>query len=150
VNAERLPGPPVTLQLQRVPEQQALAVLLRTAAGYLAAPRRAGTQGASQYESVMILATSSPPAAAPAAAAGRAPIGRPLPPPPIEMVGPPDGGDPGAAEGFITVGSAPGPRPAPPPPNAAGPTPPAFPTRPTPMQPGSAPPDADGPPQPER
>ena len=63
VNAERVAGPPVTLQLEKVPEQQALAVLLRSVAGYLAAPRRAGVPGASQYESVMILATSTPPAA---------------------------------------------------------------------------------------
>src|SRR5262245_595295 len=79
VNAERVAGPPVTLQLQKVPEQQALAVLLRSVAGYLAAPRRAGVPGASQYESVMILATSTPPAAA--AAAARAPINpsRPAP-----------------------------------------------------------------------
>ena len=60
VNAERVAGPPVTLQLQRVPEQEAPAVLLRSVAGYLAAPRRAGMPGASQYESAMILATSAP------------------------------------------------------------------------------------------
>ena len=40
VNGERVAGPPVTLQLDRMPEQQALAVLLRSVAGYLAAARR--------------------------------------------------------------------------------------------------------------
>lgn len=150
VNAERVPGPPVTLQLQRVPEQQALAVLLRSAAGYLAAPRRSAAQGASQYESVMILATSTAPAAAPTAAAGRAPIGRPAPPPPIEMVGPSDGGDPGETEGFITVGSAPVPRQQTPAAGAAGPPGATFPPRPTPIRPDIVPPDDDGPPQPER
>ena len=150
VNADRVAGPPLTLQLQRVPEQQALAVLLRSAAGYLAAPRRAGTQGASQYESVMILATSSAPATAPAAAPGRTPIGRPVPPLPSEMIGPSsEGGDPGSTEGFITVGSAPGPRQPTPAAGPAGP-PGAFPPRPTAMQPTVAPPGADGPPQPER
>jgi hypothetical protein len=118
VNAERVAGPPVTLQLQRVPEQQALAILLRSVAGYLAAPRRAGTAGASQYESVMILATSTPPAgpaAAPAAAA-RGPInpaGRPILNP--AMLGqdqPPQGGDGEQipSDGFIAVGNAPPPR----------------------------------------
>ena len=149
VNAERVPGPPVTLQFERVPEQQALAVLLRSAAGYLAAPRRAGAQGASQYESVMILATSTPPTTAPAAAAGRAPTGRPIPQP-IEMVGPPDAGDPGATEGFITVGSAPRPRQPTPAAGAAGPPATPFPPQPAPIQPGIVPPDGDGPPPPER
>ncbi len=45
VNAERVAGPPVTIQLQQIPEQQALAILLRSVAGYLAAPRRAGGTG---------------------------------------------------------------------------------------------------------
>ena len=121
VNAERVAGPPVTLQLQKVPEQQALAVLLRSVAGYLAAPRRAGVPGASQYESVMILATSTPPPAAQAAAA-RAPVnpGR-LAPNPLNFGQPQampddqpqpmaDAGDPVAAGGFITVGNAPAPR----------------------------------------
>jgi hypothetical protein len=117
VNGERVAGPPVTIQLQGVPEQEALAVLLRSAAGYLAAPRRAGSAGASVYESVMILATSTPPAAAPAPATGaRGPvnsIGRPIPSQ-VEMLGPeqlmPDGDDQIVSEGFITVGSAPAPR----------------------------------------
>ena len=100
VNAERVAGPPVTLQLQQVPEQQALAVLLRSVAGYLAAPRRAGGAGASHYESVMILATSTPSGTpAPPAAAARGPVNpliRPIPPQ-MEMLGqqqemPDDGG----------------------------------------------------------
>ena len=149
VNAERVAGPPVTLQLQRVPEQQALAVLLRSVAGYLAAPRRAGAPGASQYESVMILATSTPPAATTGAAAARAAIGRPVPPP-IEMVGAqPEGGDPIGSEGFITVGNAPAPRQQPPAAGAAGPRGPTFPPRPTTIQPGIMPPDSEGPPQQE-
>jgi hypothetical protein len=39
VNAERIPGGPMTLELTNVPEAQALDTLLRSAAGYLAAPR---------------------------------------------------------------------------------------------------------------
>jgi hypothetical protein len=106
----------VTIQLERVPEQQALAVLLRSVAGYLAAPRRAGTAGTSQYESVMILATSTPPAAAPAAAAGARgpgiPIARPIPSQ-VDVLDRPDADDQVRSEGFITVGSAPTPRPTP-------------------------------------
>jgi hypothetical protein len=114
VNAERVAGPPMTIQLPGVPEQEALAVLLRSAAGYLAAPRRAGGAGASVYESVLILATSTPPAAVPAAAAGGRgltnPVVRPMPSQ-IEMPGQQQGGDDQiASEGFITVGSAPAPR----------------------------------------
>ncbi len=112
VNAERVAGPPVTLQLENFPEQQALAVLLRSVAGYVAAPRRAGVPGASQYESVMILATSTPPAAA--AAAARPPInpGR-LAPGRVDLGQPqlmPDDRDPIASGGFLTVGNAPAPR----------------------------------------
>jgi hypothetical protein len=117
VNGERIVGPPLTIQLDRVSEQEALAVLLRSAAGYLAAPRRAGSAGASVYESVMILATSTPPAAAPAAATGaRGPvntIGRPIPSQ-LDLLGQqppiPDGDDQIVSDGFITVGSAPAPR----------------------------------------
>ena len=138
VNAERVAGPPVTLQLQQVPEQQALAILLRSVAGYLAAPRRAGGTGASQYDSVMILATSTPPATpAPAAAAARGqlnPIIRPNPLQVEQFEQPtPDDDGKDASEGFIAVGSAPAPR---------QPTPPGFP-----MPPGNIPPPG-GPPRP--
>jgi len=63
VGAERLPGGPVTLELVDVPEKEALDILLRTAAGYIAAPRPAEVAGASQYDRVIIMATSKPPAA---------------------------------------------------------------------------------------
>ena len=39
VNAEKVVGLPVTLELVDVPERQALDTLLRSTAGYLAAPR---------------------------------------------------------------------------------------------------------------
>jgi hypothetical protein len=151
INAESVAGPPVTLQLQRVPEQQALAVLLRSVAGYLAAPRRAGTPGASQYESVMILATSTPPATSPAAA-GRAPVNRGNPRVDIASPQPgPEGGGPGESEGgFITIGSAPTPRQTPAPGGVTtGPAgmipkvdlPPGVPPRPTTVKPGVVFPD---------
>ena len=40
VNAEKLNGPAMTLQLVDTPEREALDILLRSASGYIAAPRR--------------------------------------------------------------------------------------------------------------
>ena len=45
VNGDRLGGPPLTLELTAVTERQALDTLLRNVAGYMLAPRRAGTRG---------------------------------------------------------------------------------------------------------
>ena len=39
LNADRVPGAPLTLQLNNVPETQALDTLLRTVSGYVASPR---------------------------------------------------------------------------------------------------------------
>jgi hypothetical protein len=89
VNAEKIPGGPVTIELVDVPEKEALDVLLRTAAGYIAAPRPANLVGASQFDRVIVLATSRPPAATSVAPA---PFGvnraMPMPPQP-----PPDDDD---------------------------------------------------------
>lgn len=60
VNAEKLGGAPVTLKLVDVPERQALDTILRSAAGYMAAPRAPGAAGASQYDRILILASSRP------------------------------------------------------------------------------------------
>lgn len=59
VNGERLTGAPVTLELNGVPERQALDILLRSATGYMAGPRQAGQAGQSAYASILILPTSS-------------------------------------------------------------------------------------------
>jgi hypothetical protein len=68
VGAERLSGPPVTLRLENVPERQALETLLRSASGYMAAPRtQPAGPSASLYDRILILPTSSAP---PMAAAG--------------------------------------------------------------------------------
>ena len=66
VNLERLAGPPLTLELRDLPESKALAILLRSVAGYIAAPRAAALPGASQYDRILILPTSRAVAAAPA------------------------------------------------------------------------------------
>lgn len=96
VNADRVVGPPVTLELTGVPERQALDILLRSVAGYVAAPRRAGAQGASIFDRIMILPTSvaprNPPPAPPAAVGQRPVPGLPRapaiprPPAPTETV----------------------------------------------------------------
>lgn len=76
VNGERVPGPPVTLSLTDVPEAKALDLVLRSVAGYLAAPRATSDASPSQYDRIVVLAIARPPAGvaapAPAAQAGAA------------------------------------------------------------------------------
>lgn len=59
-NRELLPGTPVTLSINNEPEAQALAVVLRAIAGYLAVRRPAGTAGASVFEKIVVLRANSP------------------------------------------------------------------------------------------
>ena len=59
VNGERVPGAPLTLELNGVTERQAVDVLLRTAAGYIVAPRAADSSAASSFASILILPTSA-------------------------------------------------------------------------------------------
>lgn len=73
VGVERITGAPLTIKLIDVPESKALEVILRSVAGYMAAPRAAGT-GASIYDRILVMATSTAPPPIPAAAA------RPTPP----------------------------------------------------------------------
>jgi hypothetical protein len=61
VGVERVTGAPVTITLIGVPEAQALEVILRSVAGYMAAPRATGT-GASIYDRILVMATSAAPA----------------------------------------------------------------------------------------
>ena len=62
VGVERVAGAPLTVKLIDVPEAQALEVILRNVAGYMAAPRSTG-EGASTYDRILVMATSSVPAA---------------------------------------------------------------------------------------
>ncbi len=73
VGAERVTGAPLTLRLERVPEAKALDIVLRGAAGYMAAARPAAGVGGSMYDRILVLATSTPPTgpAANGAAANR-------------------------------------------------------------------------------
>ncbi len=63
VNADKLAGPALTIQLVNTPERDVLDILLRSAAGYIAAPRPTLVAGAAVYDRVTIMATSRPPAA---------------------------------------------------------------------------------------
>ena len=84
VNAEKLTGASVTLQLVDVPEKQALDLLLHSASGYMAALRPVGAVGASLYDRVMIMPTSRPPAVSASAAPPaftRPPVVQPRPVP---------------------------------------------------------------------
>lgn len=71
-NLDQLKGPRVTLELHEVPEAAALAVLLRSASGYVALPRTTPTPTGSVFQSILILASSSSPAP-PVAVTARAP-----------------------------------------------------------------------------
>ena len=73
VNGERVPGAPVTLQLTDVPERQALEIVLRGAAGYMVLARDTVTPGASAFDKILVLPTTSRAPAAAAPAATRAP-----------------------------------------------------------------------------
>ena len=62
VDADKLTGRPVRLQLVDVPEATALRVLLRQAAGYVAAPRAERAPEASRFDRVLVMAASRRPA----------------------------------------------------------------------------------------
>jgi hypothetical protein len=61
VGAERISGAPLTIKLINVPEAKALETILRSVAGYMAAPRHTGA-GASIYDRILVMATTSAPA----------------------------------------------------------------------------------------
>jgi hypothetical protein len=92
VNADKLLGANLTLQIVNQPERDVLDILLRSAAGYIAAPRPTVVAGAAVYDRVTIMATSRAPAAV--ATAPTATFQRPPPPPddgdePINVTMPP-------------------------------------------------------------
>ena len=133
VNVERVSGGPTTLIITNELESKALATLLRTVAGYIAAPRRAAMANASQYDRILILPTSY---AAPAAAYRATPPAN-LPQPAIVEL-PPDptalANDDGAAPPPVFQG---------PEPNAVPPQPASLPTQGV-LQPYNPPPDQNG------
>jgi hypothetical protein len=76
VNGERIPGGPVTLELNGVPEREAIDILLRSAAGYVLGARASAAGGASAFDRILVLPISVAPRAT-AAAPAFAPAGRP-------------------------------------------------------------------------
>lgn len=73
VNLEKLNGPSMTLQLIDTPERDALDILLRSASGYIAAPRPVALANAATYDRITIMATSKAPAASPMSASAPPP-----------------------------------------------------------------------------
>ena len=67
VGAERITGPPLTLSLEGVHEAKALDIVLRGAGGYMAVARSEPGAGRSMYDRILVLASSTPPAAGPTA-----------------------------------------------------------------------------------
>ena len=65
VNADKVLGGPISLELADVPEKQALDIILRNVSGYLAAPRPVFAPNQSVYDRILILATSAAPASGP-------------------------------------------------------------------------------------
>lgn len=59
VNAENVPGGVVTLELENVPEAEALETILRSASGYLAAPRPTPAANLSRFDRIVVVPTSS-------------------------------------------------------------------------------------------
>jgi hypothetical protein len=74
VNGEGMSGPPLTLELEGVPERDALNIVLRGASGYLLAARGPDRSGVSMFDRIVILPTSAAPRAPQAASA---PVGGP-------------------------------------------------------------------------
>ena len=62
IGAEPLGNDRITLHLIDAPEADAIRLLLRTAAGYIAAPRRDRAAGASRFDRVTVLAARRTPA----------------------------------------------------------------------------------------
>ena len=65
VNLERVNSGPVTLKFDRLSEEEALDIILRTLPGYMAAPRAALIADASIYDRIVILPTTTAVAAIP-------------------------------------------------------------------------------------
>jgi hypothetical protein len=73
VNVERIPGGLVSIELNNVPESQALEVLLRAMSGYIAAPRAVDVANLSRFDRIIVMPTL----------AGARPPASSAPPPPV-------------------------------------------------------------------
>lgn len=80
VNAERIPGGPLTIELRDVPEGDALDILLRSLSGYMTAPRTtAAPADASVFDAIAVMPTVASTARVPAPSSAPAPFS----PPPV-------------------------------------------------------------------
>jgi len=79
INAERIAGGPLNLELTNVPEQKALDVLLRLVSGVVLAPRTGTIGNLSAFERIIVMPPSvaPPPASNLAPAVGQAPFQQP-------------------------------------------------------------------------
>jgi len=100
VNGDRVPGGPVTLQLENVSEEEALDVLLRSAAGFMGVRRAMPLAASSAFDRILILPKGTTPtnASAPRQVEAAVPVFEPPPPetqpafmPGIQRVIGPDG-----------------------------------------------------------
>ena len=110
VNADRIVGPPITVEFKDAYEQQAIESLLRGVSGYIVGPRLTpGAPTSSGFDRIVILATSNAPRpAAVTPAVSRPPGPQPLRrlPGPIEENQDADDNEPNAA-GPVNVGPRP-------------------------------------------
>jgi hypothetical protein len=90
LNGDKMMGGPLTLELRDVPEAKALDIVLRSAAGYVVAPRLTGHSGGSEYGRIVILATSQAPPVS-AAPPSFNPMQRPIP---QQIIPPPQNANP--------------------------------------------------------
>lgn len=109
VNGDRVAGSALTLDLEDMPERQALNIILRGVSGYLLAARDPGRAGASMFDRLIILPTS----VAPRAPQGPAPVVRGVSPTnaPLPSLVRPDSQDLNA-DGDPATDGGDGPRPA--------------------------------------
>jgi hypothetical protein len=79
INADRIAGGPLTLELTDVPEQQALDVLLRSVSGVVLAPRAGTIDNLSAFERISVMPPSIAPQPlnSPPSAIGQAPFQQP-------------------------------------------------------------------------
>jgi hypothetical protein len=85
INADKISGAPVTLQLANVPEVKALDIILRGSAGYIVSQRAAAAASQSMFDRILIVPTAGTAAVQPRPAATPPPFSFPQPqvqPPP--------------------------------------------------------------------
>ena len=112
VNLERVGGAPDSFELRNVPESKALVVILRSVAGYIAAPRPASSPGASIYDRILILPTSVASAPVGPLRAGPtppAPVYEPPAPDPTGLANDETAETPAGAPAALYQGNGPGP-----------------------------------------